>query len=472
MKIKGFGLDFSGKLLYKSIEEAKYADELFKMIRGKIPRMKAMLQATVPGATFRGELEKNRSVDLNDPAAAGWTYLINENDPRRKQIENIIKPLAEHRMGGDVKPLFFRGESEDEWTEWFENNIYNLHLSNQRPPHYILIIGSPQQVPFHFQSFLDTFSSVGRIDFDNQGQFKTYIDKVIRLEKQTDPACIKETIFFAPDGGQSDPTYFSKRFMAEPLADHVEKELKFNTRRLMGGNATKSALMEMLQGSRAALVYTASHGLGAFNLSQADQRKYNGAICCQLLPGENLTLDSLLTADDISYDSPFLEGAAFFQFACFGYGTPAESDYEHWLSDKTEQYGDEDFVAALPKKLLFHPKGPVIYIGHVDTAFLHAFTDPEEPYIFDRWHQRIVPFKAAIESLIGVDPCGRSMEEMNNQYSVGNAYLANFYDRLQRKPSEWTSEMKTRFVNAWIRRNDAMNYMIFGDPAASLRISV
>jgi hypothetical protein len=130
-----------------------------------------------------------------------------------------------------------------------------------------------------------------------------------------------------------------------------------------------------------------------------------------------------------------------------------------------------DFVSALPKKLLFNPRGPIIYIGHVDTAFLHAFTDPDDPNIFDRWHPRIVPFKTAIEGLLNVDPCGRSMEEMNNQYSVGNAFLSSTYDRLQRQPAKWTPEMKTRFVNAWIRRNDAMNYLIFGDPAVRLRIS-
>ena len=471
MEIKGLGVGFNGKLLFKSLDEEKYADELLKLIGIKIPGMQSMLQASVPGATFKGQLERRQSIDLNDPLSAGWTYLFNENDPKKKNIESILAPLAKYRVGTNVKPLIYRNEPEEEWADWLEENYLKEHLSNKRPPHYILIAGNPQQVPFHFQSFLDTFASVGRIDFDDPKQLQTYVDKVIRLEEQSDPANEKEVIFFAPDWGTDDPTYYSNRFMAQPLADHTETALKFTTRRLLGKNATKSRLMEMLGNTKAALVYTASHGLGAFDLSMEEQRMYNGAICCQLKSGENLTFDSLITADDIPADDPFLEGAAFFQFACFGYGTPAQSDYEHWLSDKTEKYGDMDFVAALPKKLLFNPRGPIIYIGHVDTAFLHAFTDPDDPNIFDRWHPRIVPFKTAIEGLLNVDPCGRSMEEMNNQYSVGNAFLSSTYDRLQKQPTKWTPEMKTRFVNAWIRRNDAMNYLIFGDPAVRLRIS-
>jgi|GEM_PF-744517 len=472
MKITGLGLDFTtGKLLYESVPEEQFADDVYKLIGAKIPRMQLTLQATAPVTTFRGELQKKPSIDLNDPKSAGWTYLLNEKDPQREQIEKSLAPLAEHRTGGSVKPLYFHGEPEDEWPDWLENNYSIMHLDDRRPPHYILIVGSPQQVPFHFQSFLDTFASVGRIDFEDPGQLKTYIDKVIRLEKQAGPACSGEAVIFATDGGFGDPTYFSRLNMAEPLADHIEKKLGFVTRRLMGPDATKKQLLDTLLNTKAPLVYTASHGLGAFNLSVEEQRKLNGAICCQLRPGEQLTLDSLLTVDDIPLDRPFLEGAAFFQFACFGYGTPAQSDYEHWLSDKSVRYGAEDFIAALPKKLIFHPRGPIAYIGHVDTAFLHAFTNPDDPYIADRWHPRIAPFKTAIEDLLAVEPCGRSLEEMNNQYSVGNAFLSNIYNKLKQQPDKWTTDMKARFVNAWIRRNDAMNYYIFGDPAARLRIS-
>jgi hypothetical protein len=181
-------------------------------------------------------------------------------------------------------------------------------------------------------------------------------------------------------------------------------------------------------------------------------------------------LDDLFAGEDIPMEEPFLEGAVFFQFACFGYGTPAESDYTHWLQNVPEKYAQEDFVAALPKRLLAHPRGPIAYIGHLDTAFLHGFADPGEPQTLDRWHTRIEPFVAAINRLLGVQPSGLAMEDMNNRYSVCNAILTNTYDRQQRGTLKWTDELGRRFLDYWIIRSDAQNYMIFGDPAAHLRI--
>lgn len=472
MKLAGLGIDFStGKLLYQSVDEEQFADRIFALTSDRVPSMRMMLQAVTPGVTFRGEMEKKPSIDLNDPKSAGWTYLINENDPQRPEIESILTPLAKHRTGGNVTPLFYHGEKEEEWADWFEENYYAMHLAGQKPPHFILVIGSPKQVPFHFQSFLDTIASVGRLDFEDLVQLKTYVDKVIRLDQQVTPANVKEAVFFATDGGIQDPTFFSRKYMAEPLADHVESKLKFRVERLIEKDATRTKLLNVLKVTKAAIVYTASHGLGAFNLPTSEQHKLNGSICCQTQPGETLTLDHLLTADDIPLDRPFLEGSAFFEFACFGYGTPAQSDYEHWLAEKPVHYGKEDYTAAFPKKLLSHPYGPIIYIGHLDTAFLHAFTNPNDPFIKDRWHPRIVPFKTAVECLLNVEPCGRSMQEMNDQYSLGNAYLANNYDKVRRKLTKWNKEMKIRFVNAWIKRSDAQNYHVFGDPAARLRIS-
>jgi hypothetical protein len=471
MNLIGLGVDSTGKPLFRRVDEEKFADRIFSMVRRKAPLMKKMVQAVTPGVTFKAELERKPSVDLNDAKSAGWTYLVNGKDPRRKLVENFLDPLAQHRTGGSVIPLLYHGEKPEEWINWLQDNYYTMHLAGQKPPHFILIVGSPKQVPFHFQSLLDTVASVGRLDFEDPTELRTYVEKVIRLDQQATPANVKEAVFFATDGGLQDPTYFSRKYMAEPLADHTESYLKFQTIRLMGREATKANLLDVFKNTKAAIVYTASHGLGAFNLSTKEQLKLNGSICCQTRSGEGLTFDHLVNADSIPLDQPFLEGAAFFQFACFGYGTPAESDYEHWFTKKPLHYGKEDFTAALPKKLLSHPRGPLIYIGHLDTAFLHAFLDPDDRFIVERWHPRIVPFKAALESLLNVEPCGRSMEEMNNQYSIGNAHLANTYDRLRRDKSRWTQEMKIAFVNSWIRRSDAQNYLVFGDPSARLRIS-
>ena len=135
-----------------------------------------------------------------------------------------------------------------------------------------------------------------------------------------------------------------------------------------------------------------------------------------------------------------------------------------------QKCADVDFVAALPKRLLAHPRGPIAYVGHVDTAFLHGFTDQHEPMLLERWHQRMQPFVFAVEQFLRTQPSGLAMEAMNNRYNISNALLTSAYDRQQRGTLKWTPETSRRFVDQWILRSDAQNYMVLGDPAARLRI--
>src|SRR6185503_15552929 len=108
-----------------------------------------------------------------------------------------------------------------------------------------------------------------------------YGAKLLRLEGAAAPTVQRESLFFATDGGEQDPTFFSRKYMAEPLAAHVRDDLKLKTTEITGEKATKANLLSALQKTKAALVYTASHGLGATSESQEVQERFNGAICCQ-----------------------------------------------------------------------------------------------------------------------------------------------------------------------------------------------
>ena len=98
----------------------------------------------------------------------------------------------------------------------------------------------------------------------------------------------------------------------------------------------------------------------------------------------------------------------------------------HWLGDP-ELNSPSDFVAALPMKLLAHPRGPIAYVGHLDLAWLHGFNDPDDPHILDRWHPRIAPFVKAVDTLLQVRPVGLAMDDMNKKYDLSNAQLTNTY---------------------------------------------
>ena len=320
-----------------------------------------------------------------------------------------------------------------------------------------------------------TFAHAGRLDFDDLSDLAQYVEKVIRLEKAPDPTVKREVVLFAPDGGTDDATYFSREYMVDPLTEYIAAK-GFRTTALTGHDASKHKLAQAFAGASPALVYTASHGLGPprkerptdANHPLEQQKRYNGAICCQSA-GE-LTLRDLFTGDDVPSTEPFLEGSVFFQFACFGCGTPAQSDYAHWFNGIPENYADEDLTAALPKRLIAHPRGPVAYVGHLDTAFLLGFAVENEMQIGNRWHNRIQPFVTAVTRLLEVQPSGLAMKDMSDRYSMYNALLTNAYDQQRRGTLAEDPQTSARFVDKWIARADAQNYMVFGDPAAKLRI--
>lgn len=468
MRIAALGVDLTGQSLFRAREEDVLTEALVFALERNAVELKMLTRTTADTEAYRAEVQRQVR-DPGDPRAAGWTFLVNAADPHLAAITEALRPLAEHRgMDDPGQPLLYRNESADDWFEWLNDEYHSLSLHGRRTPQYVLLVGTPQQIPFGFQSVFATVANVGRVDFESIDQLRAYVEKLLRLEAAVEPVVAREAIVFAPDAGRPDPTYFSRRYMAEPIADHVADAFGFATRTIVGEDATKSALTTALRASRPALVFTASHGIGATNEPFDVQRQLNGAICCQT--AGPLTRDDLFSADDVSHDEPFLEGSVVFQFSCFGYGTPAESDYAHWLDDVPARYTDRDFVAALPRTLLAHPRGPIAYIGHLDTAFLHAFADVEAPDTMSRWHTRIVPFVEAIDDLLGVQPPGLALQGMSTRYGTLNALITSTYDRHRRGKFTWTSVSKSQFLDRWITRGDAQNYMVLGDPAARLRV--
>jgi hypothetical protein len=470
MKIMTLGINYSTKkLLIDPVDEQSLGNAIMNSLGGNAALLRNLTQAVTLGVTFRGEV-KRKIEDLADPHTAGWTFLVNSKDHNKAHLVKSIRRLAEHRgMKDPAEPLLFNGETADEWVDWLMENYSSPQM--EQKPHYILILGGPDQVPFLFQSVLDTTAAVGRLAFDTPEELEAYADKVIKMETATAPIVNREAVFFAPDGGPSDPTYLSHHYLAKPLAKDMQGRLGFNVKTMFADDATKANLQDALRQTKPALVFTASHGLGSPDEPLETQKRINGAICCQQV-GAMQDNDWLFSGEDIPLDEPFLEGAVFFQFACFGYGTLAESDFAHWdprIGSKVN--AKADFVAAFPKKLLSHPRGPIAFVGHVDIALVHGFDDPNNPIPMEGpWNLRIEPFKRSLDQMLGVNPMGIAMEDMNMRYNLLNAYLTGLYDRLQRGKVKVNADFQERLVSNFLMRSDAQNYMIFGDPAAHLRI--
>lgn len=470
MQILSNGVRMDGTPVIRPIEEKEFAAELRDSIAGNIGQIRDSRKAIEPGVAFRGEVER-KVKDPGDPRSVGWAYLINKSDPNRDEYIKLMTVFGTRRgMHDPSEPIYYNGEKSAQWFDWLNKNYFKKGLNGRHAPLYIMIIGGPEQVPFLFQSFLSTVVNVGRVSFDTLDDLKTYLEKLTRLESAPDPVVSREVTIFAPDGGVNDVTSLSRQYLARPINESILQKRGFKTTTLMAHDATKSRLQETLHAANPALVFTASHGIGEpLDVPLDEKMRINGSILCQFKG--NFTDEDLFMAADVPMNIPFLEGSIFFQFACFGYGTPAKSDFAHWLHPYIpEWYAEKDFISALPKQLLKHPRGPIAYIGHVDSAFLHGFADPKDRFVSGRYHDRISPFISLIHGLLDVDPSGLSIRPINDRFNICNAILTKMYDDMRKQEFEWKPQSNEDICDNWILRSDAQNYLIFGDPAAKLRI--
>lgn len=424
--------------------------------------------------SFGPELTPVRPIDITKPDEAGWTFVVSELDERRAERTAIVRRLAEHRgMADPGSPLVFDGDSWHARATWVDEH----YLGAPTRPKYVLLLGGPDVLPFELQAELGAAgASVGRLSFAGDAGLEAYVDKVLGFERAADPVPSPRAVVFAVDHGRRDPTWYSRKYMAAPIADRIEAKPPFAVTRLFGEEATKQALVAALADERAAFVYTASHGMFADAAQGLDvQQRLNGAICCHA-PGMPLE-DGLLTASDVPPDDqPCVEGGVVVQFACWGYGTPTESCFDHWHLGTTGINAERPFVSALPTRLLAHPRGPVSYIGHVDLAWLHGFTDPDspEPDLGQSYDQRLEPFLTAVDAaLLRLWPAGLGLDDLSNRTASLSVALASFFDTMKKRGKQvdaLSDAELSLLADGFVRRNDAMNFLLLGDPAARARV--
>jgi hypothetical protein len=433
-----------------------------------VVKLEKVLAAKGIGVNLADEV--NKGFDTN----VRWTYLVHEDEPRIKEFKEILKPLALFRhMKIPDDPLRFYGQ-QPEWRGWLKKHLENI--SPMGRPNYILIVGDPEMIPFEFQSRLDVQANVGRVCFDTLEELQTYVDKVIKLSDNP-PQLEKKATFFAPnfgknENGEYDATHYSYNKMVKPMLDYIKKDLadlNIATDPLVENNATKEMLKDKLTKSKSAFVYVASHGAG--RAKGADrQKEITGAIACQDW-NEDPNDDSLFKGKDIPSDkeTPFLEGAVFVQFSCFSYGTPKYDDVIDLSSNDSQPaqpIADKPLVADIPKKLLAHPRGPLAFIGHVNTAYLEGFYD-DNVTLSDEDKLGLGPYNSIVDSVFNNQTMGTAMNTMNMRGADDARALADEIPVYIKEPS---AKKKLEINKIFLSKHDSVNYFLFGDPAVRLNL--
>jgi len=417
-------------------------------------------------------------VNPTDVSRAGWGVVFAAETPlgMRDALEPLIAHRRRHVPPDRCKVLKYKaGESIKDWLQ--RHGIATGNVVPTKIPYYLLLVGSPESIPFDFQYLLDIEYAIGRLSFDRPDLYRRYAESVVDYETSAAVPNTREIVYWGTRHDADRATQMSADHLITPLycgapgalgeegQRAIAEALGYRARCLRGPDASKANLTEVLQAPgdapRPALLFTASHGLG-WPCGHKDQIPAQGALLCQDWSGFGSVQPShYLAASDVADDARLL-GLVAFHFACYGAGTPA---FDNFLTDRGQgavSIAKRPFVAALPQRLLSHPQGSALAVlGHVERAWGYSIMPPGVG-------PQLVPFRNCIGRILGGEPVGHATKDFSEKYAALSAALADQLDETKPGPRPKDEEVAW----SWIERNDAQNYIILGDPAVRLRVDL
>ncbi len=248
-------------------------------------------------------------------------------------------------------------------------------------PFYVMLVGTPEQIPYSFQYQLDVMRGVGRLDFGSDvDAYDRYARAVVASEGDAFSLPRRAT-FFAPMNPGDKATKLSAQYLVQPLYENLCQRIVGNDLALsqpwevptplIGQDlATRASLEGLLGGDPAkmpTLLFAASHGI-EFPAGHPGQLRQQGALLCQEWPGagREVAREHYFAGEDISEGANLLGMMAFF-FACYGAGTPALDQFAAQAFKVREKIAPYAFTAALPQTMLSH--GALAVLGHVERAW-------------------------------------------------------------------------------------------------------
>ncbi len=404
-------------------------------------------------------------VDATDLSQAGWgaVFPVGSDPAIREALEPLLalraaQAGARHRIYEGPKGLR-PGELKSKFLQR-HGAASSGPVDPEVMPYYLLLVGSPDEIPFSFQYQLDVQYAVGRIHFPTVEQYAHYAQTVVEAET-TGIRRPRRMSMFGVNNPDDVATQRSASMLVEPLSQQLGDVEHWEVETLVGERASRRTLEGLLGGEDApAVLFTASHGV-EFPSGDPRQRPHQGALLCGDWPGPERWTGSIperfYFAGEHLGSTADVAGMMVFCFACYTAGTPQHDQFARLRSGAPRTLAPAPFVSALPMSLLGRPQGALAVIGHVDRAWGCSFMG-QGPGA----GSHTATFESAMRRLMGGQPVGHALDYFNARYAELSTELS---EELQ---DEFKQHDPHRLVSLWTSNNDARGYVVLGDPAARL----
>lgn len=400
-----------------------------------------------------------QDVDPRSLASAGWGVIFAPGIT--PEIEAALQPLLKRRrnQAGPSFKTYRLGAGPTKERFLADHHAGPGPADPKKVPYYLLIVGSPEEIPFRFQYELDVQYAVGRIHFDDLASYAAYARNVatteVAVERGDDALPPKRLALFGVCRPGDKATERSAEELIEPLANQLTKDRPgWPLQLVVGPQATREQLSRLLGGGETpSLLLTASHGM-SFPCGDGLQRQCQGALLCQDWPGEGHEVlpRHYFSGADLTADAD-LRGLIAFHFACYSGGTPDVGSFATSPLGRPQRIAPAPFISHLAQRLLGHPRGALAVVGHVDRAWSTTFSwsEPGQVDLFENTFKR----------LLDGHPIGSAMEFFNQRH----AELSVTYTELSQDREGLVPLDSTLFSRVYRANNDARSFVVLGDPA-------
>ena len=325
-------------------------------------------------------------------------------------------------------------------------------------PQYLLIYGTPAEIPWDFQYVLNATCAAGRLDLGGEA-LENYIQALLNGWKDASSR-IDQALVWAVVQDANDITGLMRNAIAAKVYSKWEQDSTLQGKALfLDGSikkATAAALITSLAEKKPALVVTTSHGQTG-PLSDLAAMKMN----LGLLVDQDLQLlepVSLLAAWEP-------DGAIWYAHACCSAGSEATTIFDGLV--KTGSTIDQvlkgiaasgAYVAPFPRALLGAKKPLRAFIGHVEPTFDWTLRQPATGQ-----HLTNSLCRSLYNNLYRPKPVGLAFRE----YYEALGALSTEYDRALEgsRHGEDTHEV---MLYCQLAARDLQSMVILGDPTAML----
>jgi len=245
-------------------------------------------------------------------------------------------------------------------------------------PKYLLIYGTPEEIPWELQYVLNTTCYVGRLDLQEDAALKNYVNALLQDWKDS-AFQLDHAVVWAVDHGSDDITTLMRNAIAKKVYEDLDGDEQLHGKVLFldgsADQASSDALIHALTERGPSLVVTTSHG-------QTDPLSDPDAMTHGLGLLIDQDFEALQPERLLERWQP--DGAIWYAHACCSAGSDSFTSYEGLVEPDSRisqalraVAGLGALTAPLPRALLGAAKPLRAFIGHVEPTFDWTIRDPK-----------------------------------------------------------------------------------------------